>query len=231
MKALQSRGRGREMVLSSSFVLLTVTAPAGAENVVLPSPTSTAGYVCRLLVNEVPFPGERGYRSEKDTTDAMDSILHVLNSRLRHIPKPYTQAQIAGASVSNVIDVITVGGVRGQVDGFYRDKSGRPATVSRVGERIDRLLQIANRGNPGRFARLLQHAVRVSGDYADNRFSRPNIHASVREVNGVPATGRAYAWMTDVTRFHPGGSYLRIPDAHRGALGGNRFFTLRSRPR
>jgi hypothetical protein len=231
MKVGQPSAPAKELVPLTLLVVFAVTSAAGAANVKLPSPTSTSGFVCRLLINEVPFPGERGYRSEKDTLAAMDSILHVLDGRLRHIPKPYTQPQIAGASAKTIIDVIVVGGVRGQVDGFYRDKAGRPATVKRVGERIDRLMQIANRGSPGRFARLLRHAVTISTDYANGRFRRANIHASIQTVNGVPATGRAYAWMTDVPRFHPGGNYLRIPDAQRGALGGNRFFTLRKQPR
>jgi hypothetical protein len=28
--------------------------------------------------------------------------------------------------------------------------------------------------------------------------------------------------------YNPGGRFVRIPDAYDGALGGNRFFTLRS---
>ena len=50
-------------------------------------------------------------------------------------------------------------------------------------------------------------------------------------VNGVPATGRAYAWMTDEPQYNPGGNFLRIPDDQEGSLGGNRFFTLRKQPR
>jgi hypothetical protein len=32
--------------------------------------------------------------------------------------------------------------------------------------------------------------------------------------------------MTDVRGFDPGGSFVRIPDANQGSLGGNRFYTL-----
>jgi hypothetical protein len=34
----------------------------------------------------------------------------------------------------------------------------------------------------------------------------------------------------DEHRFNPGGNFLRIPDEQQGALGGNRFFTLRKDP-
>jgi hypothetical protein len=35
--------------------------------------------------------------------------------------------------------------------------------------------------------------------------------------------------MTDVKSFDPGGSFVRIPDANQGALGGNRFYTLEAK--
>ena len=59
----------------------------------------------------------------------------------------------------------------------------------------------------------------------------PNRHAGVKKVQGIPATGGAYSWMTDMTRYHPGGNFLRIPDDQYGGLGGNRFFTLRQNPK
>ena len=213
-------------------VLLQVTATAAsAAGVALPHSSSLEGYVCRLLINEVPFPGERGYRSEKDTMAAMDSLLNVLDSRLQHIPPGYTQQQIAMVRTSNIIDVITAGGPKGQFDGFYRDSGGKPVMVPRVGERIDRLVGIANQGAPGRFALILNHAVAVSKDYLQGKAVPPNLHAGVTSVESVPATGRAYSWMTDEQRYHPGGNYLRIPDGQTGSLGGNRFFTLRKNPR
>ena len=51
------------------------------------------------------------------------------------------------------------------------------------------------------------------------------------KVQGIPATGSAYSWMADEQRFNPGGNFLRIPDDQQGALGGNRFFTLRKDPK
>lgn len=206
-------------------------AQASAANAVLPPPSSVEGYVCRLLINEVAFPGERGYRSEKDTLTAMDALLNVLDSRLRHIPPGYTQQQIAAVRTSNVVDIITAGGPKGQFDGFFRDAGGKPSMAPRVGERIDRLVVIANQGAPGRFALILNHAVDVSRDYLAGKPPPPNVHAGVKKVETVPATGRAYSWMTDEQRYHPGGNFLRIPDGATGSLGGNRFFTLRENPR
>src|SRR5205085_8337353 len=70
--------------------------PRGADAAVtLPAVGSVDGYVCRLLLNEVPFPGERRYTSEADTMLAMEGLLRVLDARLNHIPPGYTQQQIA----------------------------------------------------------------------------------------------------------------------------------------
>src|SRR5688572_24829643 len=178
---------------------------AGAE-VALPPADSVEGYVCRLLVNEVPFPGERGYTSEADTMLAMEGLLRVLDARVGHIPPGYTQQQIAAVRSGNIIDVITAGGVKGQFDGFYRDASGTPAMVPRITQRIDNLLKIAGRGQPGKFARLLEHAAALARDYTSGTLSFRDPHKDVRVVNGVAATGRAYSWMTDEPQYNPGGN-------------------------
>ena len=198
----------------------------------LPAADSVDGYVCRLLINEVPFPGERGYTSEADTMLAMESLLRVLDARLKHIPPGYTQQQIAAVRTGNIIDIITAGGVKGQFDGFYRDDSGTPAMVPRITQRIDNLLEISGRGQPGKFARLLEHAASLARGYTSGgALSFRDPHKDVRAVNGVAATGRAYAWMTDEPQYNPGGNFLRIADDQEGSLGGNRFFTLRKQPR
>jgi hypothetical protein len=214
----------------ASCCALAGAVPASAA-VTLPPATTTEGYVCRLLINEAPFPGERSYRSEEDTKAAMESLLHVLDARLNDIPKPYTQTQVAATTATDIIDVITAGGVKGQFDGFYRDASGKPVTVQRVGERVDNLVKIANTGTPGKFARLLDHAGKLSTEYVRKTLAAPDRFASVTRVEGVATTGGAYAWMTDEVRYHPGGNFVRIPDEQQGSLGGNRFFTLRKEPK
>lgn len=210
---------------------LVLTGAAGAAGVVLPPATTPEGYVCRLLINEVPFPGEKGYRSEADTILAMNALLYVLDGRLRSVPAPYNQQQIAAVTTRNITDIITAGGTRGQFDGFYRDAAGRPAMVARVTERIANLQTIAGQGAPGKFARLLNHAVTISTLYQRGGFTEPNLHAALKQVGALPVTGRAYSWMTDEMRFRPGGNFVRIPDQDNGALGGNRFFTLRKQPK
>lgn len=215
-------------------ILLTVIGIAGssiAEDAVLPAATTSEGYVCRLLINEVPFPGEKGYRSEADTITAMNSLLHVLDSRLRYVPPPYSQQNIAAVTTRNIVDIITAGGTRGQFDGFFRDATGQPAMAPRVTERISNLLSIASQGQPGRFLRLLRHAVTIATDYTQGQFAEINLHAGLQQVGPLPVTGRAYSWMTDEARFRPGGNFVRIPDQDFGVLGGNRFFTLRRQPR
>jgi hypothetical protein len=199
--------------------------------VTLPPAGSVDGYVCRLLINEVPFPGERGYTSEADTMLAMEGLLRVLDARLKYIPEGYTVQQIAAVRTDNVVDIITAGGEKGQFDGFYRDASGTPVMVPRITQRIDNLIQIAGRGEPGKFARLLEHAEALARGYTSGALACRDPHKDIQTVNGVAATGRAYSWMTDEPQYNPGGNFLRIPDDQGGSLGGNRFFTLRKNPR
>jgi hypothetical protein len=212
-------------------LLLSVSFPARANPFSLPPASTTEGYIARLLINEVTFPGEWGYCSEEDTKAAMEQMLLVLDGRLRNVPPPYLQRHIAATTTDDIIDIITAGGVRGQFDGFYRDANGRPAAVPRVEERINSLTQIANRGQPGRFFRLLTHASDLATNYMKNDINVNDRHAAVKNAQGTAATGGSFSWMTDKERFHPGGNFLRIEDSRRGSLGGNRFFTLRREPR
>lgn len=213
------------LLLGLSFAPERLTAAVS-----LPSPQTDVGFIAYLLINETPFPGEQSYRSEADTATAMDSILNVLIARLSHVPPHYRQSQVAAVTTDNIIDIITAGGVRGQVDGFYRDSSGRLQMNSRVTQRINHLLNIANDGKPGRFARMLNHAVEVANRYVRNSTGPKDIFAGLVQVEGIAVTGRAYSWMTDQSYFHPGGNFVRIPDTQSGSHGGNRFFTLRKNP-
>lgn len=222
---------GLPTLRSSRFLLVLLAGslwlPARASNVTLAPATETRGYVARLLINEVPFPGERGWESEADSKDAMRQVLLVLDARLHYIPAHYTQKQIATVQTDDMITLMTAGGVRGQIDGFYLDDNGRPATVPRVQSRIDYLMGIAGQGKPGTFARLLNHAQALSDAYFARRLAERDIFEPLEVVETIPVTGRAYSWMTDVGQFHPGGRFVKIPDGDQGSLGGNRFFTLK----
>jgi len=197
-----------------------------AQNVTLNDPSSREGYVTMLLINEVPFPGEGRYVSVADTKAGMLQILWVLHNRLNPPPRGYTQKQIAMVTTKDVIDIITAGGVRGQVDGFYSEK-GAPVTTPRVQERLAHLMKVANKGTPGKFADLINYAKRLGEAYFSSGPDGANLFAELRQIDGIQVTGSAYSWMTDEARFAPGGNYVRVPDDHRGGLGGNRFFTLR----
>ncbi len=188
---------------------------------------SVAGYVARLLINETPFPGERGWVSEKDTRAAMLSILWVLHGRIHHIPPGYRQEQIAAVRADDIIDVITAGGEKGQCDGFYREQSGRFVAVPRVHERVENLLRLANKGAPGRFARLINYAQGLASAYVQTGIAGADRFGDLRRVGKIEVTGRAYSWMADRDCYMPGGNFVKIPDDQDGALGGNRFFTLR----
>jgi len=236
------RAKSREVaggwwpVLVVALVLLMITtnglAQASSPFVQLDRPDTTAGYLASLLINEVPFPGERAYVSEADTKDAMLQILWVLDSRIHEIPPGYLQQQVAGVRSQNIIDVITGTGGRRQCEGFYRNAAGQFITDARVQERINYLLRIANSGKqPGRFANLLNHAQGLARAYVKNGVEAADRYAGLKQVGPLSVTGHAYSWMTDVDSYHPGGNFVSIPDASAGSLGGNRFFTLRKVPK
>ncbi len=212
------------------MTVLTLAFMGGSArlDVKLPAADTCRGIRCALLlINETPFPGERYWVSEEDTKGAMLAILWVLESRLKHIPEGYTQEQVAAQRCRDIIDVITAGGERGQSDGFYRNQSGDFVSVARVQERIDYLVKCANKGKPGRFARLLEYATKLSTTYVKSGIKEADRFVGLEKVGKQPVTGRAYSWMTDEDCYSPGGNFVRISDSDDGSMGGNRFFTLR----
>ena len=187
-----------------------------------------SGYLARLLINEAPFPGERGFVSEEDTKATMLSILWVLHARMNHVPPGYKQEEIAAIRSQNVIEVITA---KNQCEGFSKDASGKPVSAPRVEARIQNLLRIANGGDkPGRFANLLNFGQGLASAYLAGGIPGADRFAGLTLVDRVAVTGRAYSWMTGRDYYHPGGNFVSIPDAAQGLLGGNRFFTLRKEP-
>lgn len=194
----------------------------------LDSPNTEAGYLAYLLINENPFPSEKGYQSIEDSKTGMVQILWVLNDRLRIIPKGYTQFQIANTKTNSIVGVITA---KNQCEGFYLDSEGKPAFAERVQKRINYLLKIANSGGkPGKFAELLNFAKNLSKTYVNfMKIFNPNIFQNIFVINGIKVTGRAYSWMTDKDYYHPGGTFVAIPDSLGGSQGGNRFYTLKQK--
>lgn len=214
--------------LAAALLLAFALPSPAAPFATLKAPDTPEGFLARLLVNETPFPGERGYVSVEDTEEAMRSVLFVLHARIKQIPAGYKQEEIAAVRTADILDIITA---KNQCEGFFRDSAGKLAMAPRVGERITYLLGIANRGAaPGRFARLLNYAQSLSNDYFATGVEGRDIFADLLLVGAVPVTGHAFAWMAGQDVYHPGGNFIRIPDANRGLLGGNRFFTLRKDP-
>ena len=211
-------------------LLIGSAAGAAAEEYArLEPPPAAAGYLARLLINESPFPGERGFVSEEDTKATMLSILWVLHSRMNHVPPGYKQEEIAAIRSQNVIEVITA---KNQCEGFSRDAAGKPVAAPRVEARIQNLLRIANSGGkPGRFANLLNFGQGLASAYLAGGIPGADRFAGLTVVSQVAVTGRAYSWMTGQDYYSPGGNFVKIPDAQQGLLGGNRFFTLRKDPR
>ncbi len=213
------------------YFLLSLLLPAAgsAGNIKLKPASDPEGYLARLLINETPFPGERGWVSERNTKAAMSSILWVLHSRIQYVPAGYNQYELTAIRSSDIFDVITAGGERGQCDGFYKDSSGALRAVPRVEKRINYLKRIGNDGSPGKFARLMNFAQDLATSYVSGSMLKDDLYKELTRISGTPVTGRAYSWMTDMDIYSPGGSYIRIPNADLGALGGNRFFTLETR--
>lgn len=204
-------------------------AAAAAEFVSLLPPDQPSGYLARLLLNENPFPGERGYVSVADSKAGMLQVLWVLHGRMHCIPPGYSQAQIASVRSQDILDVITA---KNQCEGFFRDAEGKPAYAPRVEERLTYLRGIANRGEkPGRFAELLNYGQDLAAAYFSGGMAGADRFAGVSSVNSMAVTGRAYSWMTDRDCYNPGGNFVAIPDAQGGSPGGNRFFTLRKEPK
>jgi hypothetical protein len=211
--------------------MIAVSAAAGPF-AQLDRPDTTSGYLARLLINEVPFPGEREFESDTDSQAAMLQILWVVHSRIYFIPKGYRQVQVAGVRSQDITDVITGAGGRRQCEGFYRNESGQFVTEPRVEERIENLLGIANGGGkPGRFAAMLNYAQGLARAYIKGGIQGADRYAGLKKVGTVPVTGRAFSWMMDVDSYHPGGNFVSIPSTADGSLGGNRFFTLRKVPK
>jgi len=208
---------------------LLALGPCQVFAVTFPAVDTPEGYIGRLLINEAAFPGERGFVSEADSKAAMEQVLWVLECRINYIPAGYRQREIAMVSTTNVLDIITGGGARKQIDGFSRDDTGKPVTAPRVEARLQQLLSIASRGTPGRFSRLLEYGASLATDYVRRQMSEPDRFARLTQLGTTPVTGRAYSWMTDRDYYNPGGSYLRIPTDDEGLLAGNRFFTLRKK--
>ena len=207
-------------------LLLTMAMGAAAQFATVEAISTPAGYLARLLINEAAFPGERGYVSEMDTKAAMLSILWVLHS---HVPTGYSQKQICAVNSDDILEVITA---PNQCEGFFRNADGQPDVEPRVTVRLANLLRIANGGEaPGRFAGLLNFAQGLANAYLAGGIPGADRYAGLTVVNRLAVTGRAYAWMTDQDFYDPGGNFVMIPDSLHGALGGNRFFTLRKEPR
>ena len=216
------------MAVAMAVAACGAACAAPAEFVRMEPSSSSPGYLARLLINESPFPGERGYVSEEDTKATMLSILWVLHSRANLIPPGYAQEEIASIRSRDILEVITA---KNQCEGFSRDASGKAVCAPRVEARIQNLLRIANGGwKPGRFANLLNFGQGLASAYLKGGVPGADRFAGLTLVNRIPVTGRAYSWMTGMDCYHPGGNFVKIPDAQQGMLGGNRFFTLRKDP-
>jgi len=209
--------------------LCLVGAVQAAEFVKIDPPQTASGYLARLLINENPFPGERGYVSVADSKAGMRQVLWVLHGRMHFIPSGYSQSQICATRSKDILEVITA---KRQCEGFFKDAKGKPAMAPRVESRLAYLKSIANKGGkPGKFAELLNYGQGLASAYNTGGMDAADQFAGISKVNSTAVTGRAYSWMTDQDCYKPGGNFVAIPDAQGGSPGGNRYFTLRKEPK
>jgi hypothetical protein len=232
---MRSRTKGFRWGRCAGFVSAFVAAlgwcgtSAAGDFVKMAPATSPEGYLARLLINENPFPGERGYVSVEDSKTGMLQVLWVLHGRIHLIPSGYSQSQIASSRSKDILDIITA---KNQCEGFSRDAKGKPVFASRVEDRLRYLTKIANSGGkPGKFADLLNFGQGLATAYFKDGMKGADKFAGVARVSSVVVTGRAYSWMTDKDCYNPGGNFVAIPDAQGGSPGGNRYFTLRKEPK
>jgi len=206
------------------FFIFCITAGAGNAG---EADAFAAEYLARLLINEVPFPGEGGYKSVEDSKIAMTQILWVIDCRRQHIPPGYRQEYIANVKSSDIIDIITA---EGQCEGFFRDPQGVAVVAPRVEKRFKYLFFVADKnGKPGKFAELLKYGQGLAVAYVEGGMEQADRFAGIETIKGIMVTGRAYAWMTDKDYYRPGGNFVFIPDALNGSFGGNRFYTLKKK--
>ena len=216
--------------LGGALVLaMSTLATEAGDFVRMDAPDSASGYLARLLINENPFPGERGYVSVEDSKMGMRQVLWVLDDRMHHIPTGYSQVQISSTRSQDILDVITA---RNQCEGFSSDPAGKRVCAPRVERRLNYLMKIANSGSePGKFADLLNYGQELARAYLQGGRQAADHFAGITVVNRIAVTGRGYSWMTDRDCYNPGGNFVAIPDAQGGSPGGNRFFTLRKDPK
>jgi hypothetical protein len=217
--------------LAGSLAALAEKHPAGVSDALsLPPASCTTGFVARLLINEVAFPGERGFSDEADSRAAMAAILHVLDARLNHVPPGYRAEELRATRANDLAGIIVANDGSDQCTGFFRDETGRLRVEARVEERLDHLLGLARKApEPTRVTRLLAFAHGLAEAYLQGGIDGLNRYEKLSKIDGVAVTGRAYAWQSDRHPGNPGEGYVAIPDAEEGRLGGNRFYTLRQR--
>jgi hypothetical protein len=136
-----------EALVAGSALRATLLLPRAAHaGVTLPAANSVEGYLCRLLINEVPFPGERGYTSEADTMLAMEGCCACsmrASSTSRRGIRSSRSPRCARQHHRHHHGRRREGAVRR----LLPRRSGTPVMVPRITQRIDNLLEISGAGN------------------------------------------------------------------------------------
>ena len=86
-------------------------------------------------------------------------------------------------------------------------------------QRIDRIIEIANTGRPGKYAAFVQMAIDVAGAPVSDQFR------DITSIDGKEVIGGSYGWRT-AGSSSPGGRFVAIPKNLGGVIAGNQYYTL-----
>jgi hypothetical protein len=143
--------------------------------------------VMSLLINEVPFKGDKQYVSLANSEAAMLAIAWELYNRLNTVPPGYTQHQIANVNVSGpgtiqaYTKIITA---PGQFQNFSTvDSKGNWVIASSVANKIQSIVALANLGSPGDIAAEVNYAITLANELESGSNLPPDPFASQGELS------------------------------------------------
>jgi hypothetical protein len=168
----------------------------------LPSITTDAGVVARLVIVENRTPDHPQYNDE-EVFKSMMAMWAVVHNRL------YNHPELFGAPhAANLIDIITA---PGQFHGFSRAASGEVMISADLQHRIDEVLRIANTGAPGKYYQFIKKATEAAADHLPGL----DPFRAIDNIDGVPVTGGGYGWRA-ANASDPGGRFIPIPASRGG---------------
>jgi hypothetical protein len=164
-----------------------------------------------MLLAECKTPGYADY-DEANAYWAMLAMKAVVHNRLSTSP-----ARFNAPGAQRYADIIVA---PGQWSGFSRGPQGQVVVDPDTARHVDELVSRANDGAPGPTYRFVRNALYVTYAPVQDPFAR------LSWLDGGPVLRGAFGWRRDGSG-HPGGSFVAIPRAEGGVMGGAQFYALR----